>query len=74
MLAQTLMFQPIIPNYRAYESNHLFNNPDNWESVPYNMNPRYQAGTELTATFNAVKSKAMRWKWIEKQIEWSCLD
>ncbi|KXT74362.1 Beta-galactosidase [Streptococcus gordonii] len=49
-------------NYRAYESNHLFNNPDNWESVPYNMNQNIQAGTELTATFNAVKSKAMRWR------------
>ena len=49
-------------NYRAYESNHLFNNPDNWESVPYNMNQDIQAGTELTATFNAVKSKAMRWR------------
>ncbi len=49
-------------NYRAYESNHLFNNPDNWESVPYNMKQNIQAGTELTATFNAVKSKAMRWR------------
>ena len=49
-------------NYRAYESNHLFNNPDNWESVPYNMKQDIQAGTELTATFNAVKSKAMRWR------------
>lgn len=49
-------------NYRAYESNHLFNNPDNWESIPYNMNQDIQAGTELTATFNAVKSKAMRWR------------
>ena len=49
-------------NYRAYESNHLFNNPDNWESVPYNMNQDIQAGTELTATFSAVKSKAMRWR------------
>ena len=49
-------------NYRAYESNHLFNNPDNWESVPYNMNQDIQAGTELTASFNAVKSKAMRWR------------
>ena len=49
-------------NYRAYEANHLFNNPDNWESVPYNMNQDIQAGTELTATFNAVKSKAMRWR------------
>ena len=49
-------------NYRAYESNHLFNNPDNWESIPYNMNQDIQAGTELTATFSAVKSKAMRWR------------
>ncbi|WP_061594946.1 LPXTG-anchored adhesin/beta-galactosidase BgaA [Streptococcus gordonii] len=49
-------------NYRAYESNHLFNNPDNWESIPYNMKQNIQAGTELTATFNAVKSKAMRWR------------
>lgn len=49
-------------NYRAYESNHLFNNPDNWESIPYNMKQDIQAGTELTATFSAVKSKAMRWR------------
>ena len=54
-------------NYRAYESNHSFNNPDNWESVPYNMNQDIQAGTELTATFNAVKSKAMRWRMDRKE-------
>ena len=49
-------------NYQAYEPNHPFNNPDNWEAVPYNINQEIQAGTELTASFNAVKSKAMRWR------------
>ena len=49
-------------NYQAYEPNHPFNNPDNWEVVPYNINQEIHAGTELTASFNAVKSKAMRWR------------
>ena len=49
-------------NYQAYEPNHPFNNPDNWEAVPYNINQEIQAGTELTASFNAVQSKAMRWR------------
>ena len=49
-------------NYQAYEPNHPFNNPDNWEAVPYNINQEIQAGTELTASFKAVKSKAMRWR------------
>ncbi len=48
------MFQPIIQTIELMNQTNLFNNPDNWESVPYNMNQDIQVGTELTATFNAV--------------------
>ena len=49
-------------NYQAYESGHPFNNPDNWEAVPYRADKDIEAGDEINVTFKAVKAKAMRWR------------
>ena len=49
-------------NYQAYESGHPFNNPDNWEAVPYRADKDIEAGDEINLTFKAVKAKAMRWR------------
>ena len=49
-------------NYQAYESGHPFNNPDNWEAVPYRADKDIAAGDEINVTFKAVKAKAMRWR------------
>ena len=49
-------------NYQAYESGHPFNNPENWEAVPYRTDKDIEAGDEINVTFKAVKAKAMRWR------------
>ena len=49
-------------NYQAYESGHPFNNPENWEAVPYRAYKDIAAGDEINVTFKAVKAKAMRWR------------
>ncbi|ORO43262.1 LPXTG-anchored adhesin/beta-galactosidase BgaA [Streptococcus oralis] len=49
-------------NYQTYESGHPFNNPDNWEAVPYRADKDIEAGDEINLTFKAVKAKAMRWR------------
>ncbi|KXU13878.1 Beta-galactosidase [Streptococcus oralis] len=49
-------------NYQAYEANHPFNNPENWEVVPYHADREIEAGDEINLTFKAVKAKAMRWR------------
>ena len=49
-------------NYQAYDAGHPFNNPDNWEAVPYRADKDIEAGDEINVTFKAVKSKAMRWR------------
>ena len=49
-------------NYQAYESGHPFNNPENWEAVPYRVDKDIAAGDEINVTFKAVKAKAMRWR------------
>ena len=49
-------------NYQAYESGHPFNNPENWEAVPYRADKDIEAGDEINVTFKAVKAKAMRWR------------
>ena len=49
-------------NYQAYESGHPFNNPENWEAVPYRADKDIAAGDEINVTFKAVKAKAMRWR------------
>ena len=49
-------------NYQAYESGHPFNNPDNWEAVPYRADKDIEAGDEINVTFKAVKAKVMRWR------------
>ena len=49
-------------NYQAYDAGHPFNNPDNWEAVPYRADKDIEAGDEINVTFKAVKAKAMRWR------------
>lgn len=49
-------------NYQAYDADHPFNNPENWEAVPYRADKDIEAGDEINVTFKAVKSKAMRWR------------
>ena len=49
-------------NYQSYESGHPFNNPENWEAVPYRADKDIAAGDEINVTFKAVKAKAMRWR------------
>ena len=49
-------------NYQVYESGHPFNNPENWETVPYRADKDIAAGDEINVTFKAVKAKAMRWR------------
>ena len=49
-------------NYQVYESGHPFNNPENWEAVPYRADKDIAAGDEINVTFKAVKAKAMRWR------------
>lgn len=49
-------------NYQAYDAGHPFNNPDNWETVPYRADKDIAAGDEINVTFKAVKAKAMRWR------------
>jgi len=49
-------------NYQAYDAAHPFNNPDNWEAVPYRADKDIEAGDEINVTFKAVKAKAMRWR------------
>ena len=34
-------------NYQAYESGHPFNNPENWEAVPYRADKDIEAGDEI---------------------------
>ena len=49
-------------NYQAYETDHPFNNPENWIAVPYHANKDIEAGDEINVTFKEVKAKAMRWR------------
>ena len=49
-------------NYQAYDAAHPFNNPENWEAVPYRADKDIVAGDEINVTFKAVKAKAMRWR------------
>ena len=49
-------------NYQTYESGHPFNNPENWEAVPYRADKDIAAGDEINVTFKAIKAKAMRWR------------
>lgn len=49
-------------NYQAYNVDHPFNNPENWEAVPYRADKDIEAGDEINVTFKAVKAKAMRWR------------
>ncbi|WP_247925315.1 Ig-like domain-containing protein [Streptococcus oralis] len=49
-------------NYQAYDAGHPFNNPENWEAVPYRADKDIAAGDEINVTFKAVKAKAMRWR------------
>lgn len=49
-------------NYQAYDTGHPFNNPENWEAVPYRADKDITAGDEINVTFKAVKAKAMRWR------------
>jgi len=49
-------------NYQAYDTGHPFNNPENWEAVPYRADKDIAAGDEINVTFKAVKAKAMRWR------------
>lgn len=49
-------------NYQAYDAAHPFNNPENWEAVPYRADKDIAAGDEINVTFKAVKAKAMRWR------------
>ena len=49
-------------NYQAYDAAHPFNNPKNWEAVPYRADKDIAAGDEINVTFKAVKAKAMRWR------------
>lgn len=49
-------------NYQAYDAGHPFNNPENWEAVPYRADKDITAGDEINVTFKAVKAKAMRWR------------
>ncbi|EGV01245.1 gram positive anchor [Streptococcus oralis SK313] len=49
-------------NYQAYDAAHPFNNPENWEAVPYRADKDIAAGDEINVTFKAVKTKAMRWR------------
>ena len=49
-------------NYQAYDAGHPFNNPENWETVPYRADKDIAAGDEINVTFKAVKAKAMRWR------------
>ncbi|ORO68015.1 LPXTG-anchored adhesin/beta-galactosidase BgaA [Streptococcus oralis] len=49
-------------NYQAYDADHPFNNPENWEAVPYRADKDIEAGDEINVTFKAVKTKAMRWR------------
>ncbi len=49
-------------NYQAYDAEHPFNNPENWEAVPYRADKDIEAGDEINVTFKAVKAKAMRWR------------
>lgn len=49
-------------NYQAYDTDHPFNNPENWEAVPYRADKDIAAGDEINVTFKAVKAKAMRWR------------
>lgn len=49
-------------NYQAYDAVHPFNNPENWETVPYRVDKDIAAGDEINVTFKAVKAKAMRWR------------
>ena len=49
-------------NYQAYDVDHPFNNPENWEAVPYRADKDIEAGDEINVTFKAVKAKAMRWR------------
>lgn len=49
-------------NYQAYDAPHPFNNPENWEAVPYRADKDIAAGDEINVTFKAVKAKAMRWR------------
>ena len=49
-------------NYQAYDAAHPFNNPENWEAVPYRADKDIEAGDEINVTFKAVKAKAMRWR------------
>lgn len=49
-------------NYQAYDTDHPFNNPENWEAVPYRADKDIEAGDEINVTFKAVKAKAMRWR------------
>ena len=53
---------PVYYSNYSYESNHPFNNPDNWELVPYYADKEIQAGNEINVTFKAVTTKAMRWR------------
>ena len=49
-------------NYQAYDADHPFNNPENWEAVPYRADKDIEAGDEINVTFKSVKAKAMRWR------------
>ncbi|EJP20677.1 Gram-positive signal peptide protein, YSIRK family [Streptococcus oralis SK304] len=49
-------------NYQSYDAAHPFNNPENWEAVPYRADKDIAAGDEINVTFKAVKAKAMRWR------------
>ena len=49
-------------NYQAYDADHPFNNPENWEAVPYRADKDIEAGDEINVTFKAAKAKAMRWR------------
>lgn len=58
---------PVYYSNYSYESNHPFNNPDNWELVPYYADKEIQAGDEINVTFKPVTTKAMRWRMDRKE-------
>ena len=61
-MAQSFEVPTYYSNYQAYDAAHPFNNPENWEAVPYRADKDIAAGDEINVTFKAVKAKAMRWR------------
>ncbi|WP_082782044.1 Ig-like domain-containing protein, partial [Streptococcus sp. DD10] len=47
-------------NYALHERNHSFNNPDNWEEVPFTASSDWVAGKEIQLRFAPTSSSALR--------------